>query len=133
MDCSPPGSLTVGLPRQEYCSGLPFPPPWDLPNPGIEPMSLVSPALAGEFFKLTVPPQIKKIPLPFPLSWISPVLQLLLLLVPLCPSSGHAHIFESSKPESSYIGTVGKEQTSQDGMVTLSCPTASYSYPMFYK
>ena len=54
MDCSPPGSLTVGLPRQEYCSGLPFPPPWDLPNPGIKLMSLVSPALAGRLFT-TVP------------------------------------------------------------------------------
>ena len=32
---------------QEYCSGLPFPTPEDLPNPGIEPMS---PALAGGFF-----------------------------------------------------------------------------------
>jgi len=33
--------------RQEYWSGLPFPPPGDLPNPGIEPKS---PALAGRFF-----------------------------------------------------------------------------------
>ena len=32
---------------QEYCSGLPCPPPGDLPNPEIEPMSLLSPALAG--------------------------------------------------------------------------------------
>ena len=31
--------------------GLPFPPPWDLPNPGIKPMSLTSPALAGGFFR----------------------------------------------------------------------------------
>ena len=36
--------------RQEYCSGLPFPTPGDLPNPGIEPSSFVSPALAGGFF-----------------------------------------------------------------------------------
>ena len=36
--------------RQEYWSGLPFPTPGDLPNPGIEPKSLVSPALAGGFF-----------------------------------------------------------------------------------
>jgi len=40
------------FPRQEYWSGLPFPSPQDLPNPGIEPMS---PALAGEFFT-TEPP-----------------------------------------------------------------------------
>ena len=36
--------------RQEYCSGLPFPTPGNLPNPGIEPSSFVSPALAGGFF-----------------------------------------------------------------------------------
>ena len=36
--------------RQEYWNGLPFPSPGDLPNPEIEPMSLMSPALAGGFF-----------------------------------------------------------------------------------
>ena len=36
--------------RQEYWSGLPFPVPRDLPDPGIELVSSVSPALAGEFF-----------------------------------------------------------------------------------
>ena len=36
--------------RQEYWNGLPFPTPGDLPNPGIEPVSFVSPALAGGFF-----------------------------------------------------------------------------------
>ena len=36
--------------RQEHWSGLPFPYPRDLPNPGIEPVSPVSPALAGRFF-----------------------------------------------------------------------------------
>ena len=42
--------LSMELSRQEYWSGLPFPTPGDLPNPGIEPTSLVSPALAGGFF-----------------------------------------------------------------------------------
>jgi len=41
--------------RQEYCSGLPFPSPGELPDPGIKPMSPVSPALAGRFFT-TEPP-----------------------------------------------------------------------------
>ena len=36
--------------RQEYWSGLPFPIPGDLPNPGIELESLASPTLAGGFF-----------------------------------------------------------------------------------
>ena len=42
--------LSIGFPRQEYWSGLPFPSPGDLPDPGIEPMSLMSPASAGRFF-----------------------------------------------------------------------------------
>ena len=40
----------MGFPRQEYWSGLSFPSPGDLPNPGIELGSLMSPALAGGFF-----------------------------------------------------------------------------------
>ena len=39
MDCSPPGSSVHGISRQEYWSGLPFPSPGDLPNPGIKPTS----------------------------------------------------------------------------------------------
>ena len=42
--------LSMGFSRQEYWSGLPFPPQGDLPTPGIEPMSLMSLALAGRFF-----------------------------------------------------------------------------------
>ena len=42
--------LSVGFSRQEYWSGLPCPPPGDLPNPGVKPTSLKSPALAGGFF-----------------------------------------------------------------------------------
>ena len=50
MDCRPPGSsLSMGFSRQEYWSGLPCPPPGGLPNPGIKPKSLTSPALAGGF------------------------------------------------------------------------------------
>ena len=37
--------LSLGLSSQEYWSGLPFPPPGDLPNPGLKPASPVSPAL----------------------------------------------------------------------------------------
>ena len=47
MDCSPPGTSSMEFSRQEYWNGLPCPPPGDLPNPGIEPMSLMSPALTG--------------------------------------------------------------------------------------
>ena len=41
--------LSMGFPRQESWSGLPFSPPGDLPDPGIEPGS---PALAGVFFTI---------------------------------------------------------------------------------
>ena len=47
--------LSLGFPRQEYWSRLPFPPSGDLPNPGIKPVSLAFPTLAGGFFT-TVPP-----------------------------------------------------------------------------
>ena len=42
--------LSMGFFRQEYWSGLPFPPSGDLPHPGIEPETLASPALVGTFF-----------------------------------------------------------------------------------
>ena len=45
--------LSMGFSRQEYWSGLPFPPPGDLPDPGTEPVSLMCPALAGEFLPLS--------------------------------------------------------------------------------
>ena len=42
--------MSQGFSRQEYCRELLCPPPGDLPDPGIEPTSLMSPALAGGFF-----------------------------------------------------------------------------------
>ena len=44
--------LTMGFPRQEYWSGLPFPSPGYLPDRRIEPMSLTSPALADGLFTI---------------------------------------------------------------------------------
>ena len=46
--CQPP--VSIGFPRQEYWSRLPFSTPGDLPGPGIKPKSLMSPALAVRFF-----------------------------------------------------------------------------------
>jgi len=57
----------MGFPRQEYWSGLPVPPPGDLPNPGIRPES---PALAGRLF--TAEHQGSKYNLFFPMS-LSPL------------------------------------------------------------
>ena len=47
MDLASQAPLSMEYFRQEYWSGLPFPTPGDLPDPGIKP---VSPALAGRFF-----------------------------------------------------------------------------------
>ena len=44
---NPPGSFVRGILQVRNWSGLPCPPPGDLPNPGIKPLSLRSPALAG--------------------------------------------------------------------------------------
>ena len=51
--------LSMGFPRQEYWSGLPFPPSGDLPNLGFEPMSPASSALAGRFFTTVLPTCIR--------------------------------------------------------------------------
>jgi len=42
--------LSMGFPRQEYCSVFPLPPPGDLPDPGIELVSLMSSALTDRIF-----------------------------------------------------------------------------------
>ena len=47
--------LSMVFPRQEYWSVLPFPPPGDLPDSGIKPTSLASPALANRFFTTESP------------------------------------------------------------------------------
>ena len=50
VDSSHQVPLSMGFSRREHWSGLPRPPPGDLPEPGIEPTSLTSLALAGGFF-----------------------------------------------------------------------------------
>ena len=56
MDCSLPGSPVLGTLQARILERVAFPSPGHLPNPGIEPMSPVSPALAGRFFT-TEPPK----------------------------------------------------------------------------
>ena len=51
--------LSMGLSRQEYCSGLPFPPPGDLSDPRTEPEASASPALAGRFFASEPPGELR--------------------------------------------------------------------------
>ena len=54
MDCSLQAPLSLEFPRQEYRSGLPFPSPGNLPNPGIESASF---SLTGRFF-IAEPPGV---------------------------------------------------------------------------
>ena len=61
MDCSLSGSSVHGIPRLEYWSGVPCPPPGDLPHPRIEPMSPVAPAW-----------QVDSLPLSYHISPIPP-------------------------------------------------------------
>ena len=53
--------LSMGFSRQDCWSGLPFPPPRDLPDPRIEPTSPVSPVMAGRFFTTEPPGKPKSI------------------------------------------------------------------------
>ena len=55
VDCSPPGSPSLGFSRQEHWRRLPLPSPGDLPHPGIEAASPLSPELAGGFLPLARP------------------------------------------------------------------------------
>ena len=55
MDCSPPGSAVHGIFQTSILERVIISSSGDLPHPGIEPMSLVSPALASEFFTTEAP------------------------------------------------------------------------------
>ena len=63
MDCSLPGSSLHGILQAKYWSRLLCPPPGDLPDPGIELVSLMYLALAGGFF-ITEPPRKPKLSVP---------------------------------------------------------------------
>ena len=60
MVCSLPGSSVHGILQVRLWSGLPCPLLGDLPDPGIVPMSLVSPALVGRFFTISAPWEVRK-------------------------------------------------------------------------
>ena len=80
----PPGpvahqaSLSMEFSRQESWSGWPFPTPGDLPDPGIQPMSLASPALAGGFFTTSAAKPLR-------LCLVAPLPRVSLTDQPACP------------------------------------------------
>ena len=71
IECSPQAPLSMGFSKKEYWSGLPFPTPRNLPNPGIEASSLVCSALAGGFFT-TSTTWIEQTVTPPAVAWIMP-------------------------------------------------------------
>ena len=62
--------LSMGFPRPEYWSGSSCPPPGYLPNPGIKPTSLTSPALAGRLFTTDPPGMPTEVQAQGSLSWL---------------------------------------------------------------
>ena len=87
--------LSKGVSKQEYWSGLPCPSPGNLPDPGIESMSLSSPVFAGRFFLPWAPPEK---PLIYYLSFtqLSSYLTIISLSIPICNvSSTHIYINHS--------------------------------------
>ena len=60
MDWRPPCSSVHGICRQEYWSELLFPPPGNLPDPGVKPVSLIPPALAGRFLTTSTTWEVHK-------------------------------------------------------------------------
>ena len=90
MHCSPPGSF-VGFSRQEYWSGLPFPSPGDLPDPGIEPRS---PTFIGRHFNLWATREAPTIILPyFPDTTRGPTVAKLICPYSKLCISNHLHFF----------------------------------------
>ena len=65
VNSSQPGSSSIGFSRQEFQSGLPFPPPGNLPDPRVELTSLMSPSQAGRVFTSEPPGKPSKCLLAF--------------------------------------------------------------------
>ena len=65
--------LSMRFSRQEYWSGLPCPAPGDLPNPGIEPTSLKSPAWTGRFFTIYTLPERQRGKINLKYSLLTPI------------------------------------------------------------
>ena len=84
--------LSMEFSRQESWSGLPLPPPWDLPDPGMEPTSLTCPALVGRLFTTSTtweaPIQNKKF---FKNTCLCLPLSTWALLLQICPQT---HLWE---------------------------------------
>jgi len=81
--------LSMGLSRQEYWSGLSCPPPGDLPDPGMEPVSLMSPALGGGFFTTSANWETQNVVTIYDFS-VSLIVKGKKYLWPLCPWTSYS-------------------------------------------
>ena len=109
--------LSMVFPRQGYRSGLPFPIPWDLPDPGIKSESLVSPALAGGFFATETHGK-QGTWRPLLLTWIT-----------LCEEPPHAHSLPHKWLPQPLVSTDHENET----LVTQSAASlhpSSWTWPM---
>ena len=111
MDRSPRGSSIMGFSRQEYWSGLPCPPPGDLPNPGMESPSLTFPALTGRFFTSSATWQAQK-----------PTSEVIQSCLPLCEPMDY------SLPSSSVHG-IFQARVLEWGAIAFSSPVQFFGTP----
>ena len=88
--------LSMGFYKQEYWSELPFCPPEDLLDPEIEPMSLLSPELAGRFFTTEPPGKPKVLQPPPPKKFLYFLCEVMNVLIVVVISQSMQHIKFSS-------------------------------------
>ena len=88
--------LSMGFSRQEYWSGLPCPPPGDLPDSRIKPKSCVSPALAGRFFSTSATWEALSLSTTSDLFWGRGLTEVLLSAPSLAPLSNQLHLVSCS-------------------------------------
>ena len=108
--------LSVEFSGQEYWSGLPFPPPGDLPDPQIKSTSLMSPALAGKFFTSEPPGKPKSATLQFKIHKLfwgkKKELLISRIYVGICGQHGRERVCPWWKGSPSPLGTAQFHQSS---------------------
>ena len=112
--------LSMGFSRQEYWSGLPFTSPGDLPNPGVEPVSLTSPALSTGFFTTSS-------------TWESPCKYMYSVILTLMLWTGYHYPHsrdEETEKQSSYRISQGHTDISPRACLALSSGLSTPCYPL---
>lgn len=116
VNCSLPGSFINGILSARILVWLPFIPPEDLPDPGIKPMCLVSPALAGRFFTTELPGKPQRRHTNVPANWhtnwclISLIKEMQIKITMRC----HTHQSEWPSLKSLWIINTGEDVEKQE-------------------